>query len=102
MDNENVKKEWKKAGSDLGHAFAGLGKMLIRTAKVGMEKADEWANSDDSPKGGKSPRAGIIPHKNMPGDPAWRDRQFSVYFDSYSDSACGGSSRIPQTAEFPR
>ena len=50
MDNENVKKEWKKAGSDLGHAFAGLGKMLIRTAKVGMEKADEWANSDDSPK----------------------------------------------------
>ena len=36
MDNENVKKEWKKAGSDLGHAFAGLGKMLIRTAKVGM------------------------------------------------------------------
>ena len=43
MDNENVKKEWKKAGSDLGHAFAGLGKMLIRTAKVGMEKADEWA-----------------------------------------------------------
>ena len=41
MDNENVKKEWKKAGSDLGHAFAGLGKMLIRTAKVGMEKAEK-------------------------------------------------------------
>lgn len=55
MDNENVKKEWKKAGSDLGHAFAGLGKMLIRTAKVGMEKADEWANSDDSPKEEKKP-----------------------------------------------
>ena len=50
MDKDNVKQEWKKAGSDLGHAFAGLGKMLIRTAKVGMEKADEWANSDDSPK----------------------------------------------------
>ena len=65
MDNENVKKEWKKAGSDLGHAFAGLGKMLIRTAKVGMEKADEWA--------------GIIPHKNMPGDPAWRDRPVFLF-----------------------
>ena len=38
-----------------GHAFAGLGKMLIRTAKVGMEKADEWANSDDSPKEEKKP-----------------------------------------------
>ena len=64
MDNENVKQEWKKAGSDLGHAFAGLGKMLIRTAKVGMEKADEWANSDDSPKEGKEARgAGIIAHK---------------------------------------
>ena len=45
----------QKAGSDLGHAFAGLGKMLIRTAKVGMEKADEWANSDDSPKEEKKP-----------------------------------------------
>lgn len=55
MDNENVKKEWKKAGSDLGHAFAGLGKMLIRTAKVGMEKADEWANSADSPKEEQKP-----------------------------------------------
>ena len=25
MDKDNVKQEWKKAGSDLGHAFAGLG-----------------------------------------------------------------------------
>ena len=63
MDNENVKKEWKKAGSDLGHAFAGLGKMLIRTAKVGMEK-------------------------NLPGGPVTRDCPvFSVYFCS----ACGSS-----------
>lgn len=59
MDNENVKKEWKKVGSDLGHAFAGLGKMLIRTAKVGMEKADEWANSDDSPKEEKKPEGQV-------------------------------------------
>ena len=29
--------------------------MLIRTAKVGMEKADEWANSDDSPKEEQKP-----------------------------------------------
>lgn len=55
MDKDNVKQEWKKTGSDLGHAFAGLGKMLIRTAKVGIEKADEWANSEEAPKEEQKP-----------------------------------------------
>lgn len=45
----SIKDDWKKTGSQLGHAFAGLGKMLIKTAKTGVEKADEWANGEEAP-----------------------------------------------------
>ena len=43
-----LKDDWKKTGSDLGHAFQGLGKSILRSAKVGIDKADAWASSDDS------------------------------------------------------
>ena len=42
-----MKEAWKDTGKGLGFAFRDLGKTLIRTAKVGVEKADEWANSED-------------------------------------------------------
>ena len=44
----SLKEEWKKTGQDLGHAFQGLGKSIIRTVKTGADKADEWANSEET------------------------------------------------------
>lgn len=41
-----LKEDWKQTGKALGHAFQGLGKSLVRTAKVGIEKADDWAHSE--------------------------------------------------------
>lgn len=41
------KEDWKETGKDLGHAFKGLGKTLIKTAKKGVDKAEDWATSDD-------------------------------------------------------
>ena len=35
-------------GSSFGHAFRDLGKTIIKSAKVGVDKADEWANGDDA------------------------------------------------------
>ncbi|MCR4814211.1 MAG: hypothetical protein K5879_05230 [Lachnospiraceae bacterium] len=35
--------EWKTVGKGLGKTFSGLGKTLIKTAKIGIEKADDWA-----------------------------------------------------------
>ena len=41
---------WKKTGKDLGHAFQGLGKSIIRSVKTGADKADEWANAEEQPE----------------------------------------------------
>ena len=38
-----LKEEWKGVGKGLGKTFSGLGKTLIRTGKLGLEKADDWA-----------------------------------------------------------
>lgn len=43
----SLKENWKSTGSQLGHAFMDLGKTLIKTAKTGIQKADEWANTED-------------------------------------------------------
>ena len=44
-----LRDEWKQTGKDLGHAFEGLGKTVVRTLRVGVDKADEWANNDVCP-----------------------------------------------------
>ncbi len=41
-----LRDDWKKTGSDLGHAFEGLGKNIVRSARKGLTKATEWAESD--------------------------------------------------------
>ena len=38
-----LKDEWKKTGQELGDAFTGLGKSLVRTAKVGADMTQNWA-----------------------------------------------------------
>ena len=43
----SLKDSWKDTGIGLGNAFRDLGKTLIKTAKTGADKLDEWANSDD-------------------------------------------------------
>lgn len=44
----STKQEWKETGKDLGHAFKGLGKTIFRTAKTGVNKVSDWADSKDS------------------------------------------------------
>ena len=62
----DLKSDWKKTGKGIGdafnsigddkvntgasfgNAFKNLGKSIIKSAKVGVEKADEWATSDDN------------------------------------------------------
>lgn len=40
-----TKQDWKETGRGLGHAFKGLGKTLIRTAKTGVDKVNDWADN---------------------------------------------------------
>lgn len=43
----SLKSSWKDTGKDLGHAFSGLGKTIIKSAKHVVNKADDWAEGDD-------------------------------------------------------
>ena len=49
-----LKDSWKQTGAGLGHAFRDLGKTLVKTAKTGVDKAGEWADSDDNKPNEKS------------------------------------------------
>lgn len=43
----STKEDWKETGKGLGHAFKGLGKTILRTAKTGVDKATSWAEDDN-------------------------------------------------------
>ena len=45
---KGFKDSWKETGKGLGQAFKGLGKTVIKTAEVGVNKAVEWADKPDS------------------------------------------------------
>ena len=60
-----LKNDWKETGKELGGAFANLGKTLIRTAKVGADKAEAWAD-------GKDPEQ-AVPQENVTNDGSWRE-----------------------------
>ena len=62
----DLKSDWKKTGKGIGDAFnsigndqvntgksfgkafENLGKSIVKSAKVGIEKADEWACSEEA------------------------------------------------------
>ena len=43
----SLKDNWKATGVSLGHAFKDLGKTLVKTASVAVDKVDQWANGDE-------------------------------------------------------
>lgn len=49
MSHQELKNDWKETGKGLGHAFKNLGKTVIKTAEVGVDKAVEWADRKDAP-----------------------------------------------------
>lgn len=48
----DLKKMWQETGKEFDKAFRSLGKTVVRSAKVGIKKVDEWANSVDKDKDG--------------------------------------------------
>ena len=71
----DLKSDWKKTGKGIGDAFnsigdekvntgasfgsafKNLGKSIIKSAKVGIEKADQWATEDDKKEGEQASEA---------------------------------------------
>ncbi|MCQ2513181.1 MAG: hypothetical protein MJ092_07355 [Lachnospiraceae bacterium] len=51
-----AKEDWKKTGKELGGAFTGLAKTLVRSAKTTVDNVGEWAEDkkgDEKPEGVK-------------------------------------------------
>ncbi len=64
------KEEWKNTGKELGGAFTGLAKSLIRSAKAGIDKVEDWAEEDENaPK----EAAQQEPESNVFNDGTWRE-----------------------------
>ena len=59
-----LKDEWKKTGQELGDAFTGLGKSLVRTAKVGADMTQNWAEDRDPHEG--------ITQQSVTNDGSWQ------------------------------
>lgn len=49
---------WRKTGKELGSAFAGLGKTLVKTAETGADKAADWADNGQADKGAEAEETG--------------------------------------------
>jgi len=43
----SLKDDWKETGKDLGGAFKQLGKSIVRSGAVVVNKANDWSERDD-------------------------------------------------------
>ncbi len=48
MDTMSLKDNWKEAGKGLGKSFAGLGKSIVKSAKVGVDAALDETPADQT------------------------------------------------------
>lgn len=44
----SLKDDWKETGKDLGGAFKQLGKSIVKSGAVVVNKANDWAERDDA------------------------------------------------------
>lgn len=63
-----AKEDWENTGKELGGAFKGLAKSLIRSAKEGIDKAEEWAEED-----GTESKAAPENESTVFNDGTWRE-----------------------------
>ncbi|MBR6322371.1 MAG: YtxH domain-containing protein [Lachnospiraceae bacterium] len=49
-----LKDQWKETGKDMGEAFSGLGKNIIRSVADGVEKVTDWAQPKEEKDDGSS------------------------------------------------
>lgn len=62
-----LKDEWKDTEKNLGDAISGLGKNLVRTAKVGAEKISDWADGGE--------HKDDVHGKNVTNDGSWKQTE---------------------------
>ena len=90
------KAEWKKTGKELGGAFEGLAKSLIRSAKTGLDKAEEWAENNGEPVDGQQSQ-----ESNVFNDGTWREtgKGIGKAFESLGKTILNTGSETVEKAE---
>ena len=61
------KEQWKNTGKELGGAFEGLAKSLIRSVRDGADKVVDWAEGDEQNAGGAQEERTVF------NDGTWRE-----------------------------
>ena len=86
-----LKDQWKETGKEMGEAFSGLGKNIIRTVADGVEKATDWAQPDD----GKDDGSTVF------NDGSWREtgKDFGEAFSGLGKSILGTAKAGKEKAE---
>jgi len=53
----SLKDDWKETGKDLGGAFKQLGKSIVKSGAVVVNKANDWAERDDAKEAAREEKA---------------------------------------------
>lgn len=53
----SLKDDWKETGKDLGGAFKQLGKSIVKSGAVVVNKANDWAERDDAKEAARKEKA---------------------------------------------
>ncbi len=89
------KEDWKKTGKELGGAFTGLAKTLVRSAKTTVDNVEEWA--EDKKNDDENTAAKVEQEKeeepNVFADGSWRKtgKDLGSAFKSLGKSILGSA-----------
>ncbi|MCQ2530719.1 MAG: hypothetical protein MJ086_05625 [Lachnospiraceae bacterium] len=90
-----AKEDWKKTGKELGGAFSGLAKTLVRSAKTTVDNVEEWAEDkkDDEKPEGVNAEAKEAEEPNVFADGSWRKtgKELGSAFKSLGKSILGSA-----------
>ena len=101
-----LKDSWKETGKEMGSAFAGLGKTLLKSARDGVDKADDlFEGKKDDAEQTPEEQAAKEAESNVFNDGTWRKtgKQLGNAFKSMGQSiilsAEAGCDKIDETVD---
>ncbi len=90
-----LKDQWKETGKNMGEAFSGLGKNIVRVVRDGVDKATDWADKDENklPEGEKE--------STVFNDGSWREtgKDFGEAFSGLGKSLLNSAKAGKEKAE---
>lgn len=88
-----AKEDWKNTGKELGGAFSGLAKTLIRSAKTTVDNVEEWAEDKKNDDVNNDNAAKETEEPNVFADGSWKKtgKDLGSAFKSLGKSIIGSA-----------